>query len=124
LSQAYVINLRKVLALAVIAEVGTGIALLVAPSQLSIWLLGTASIGVADQFARLFGIALLAFGAACWPPVPGSEQKRAMLFYNAAAALYLIYIGLVVGGGLLLWPAVAFHIVMTGLLAYAWHTRR
>ncbi|MDB6145892.1 MAG: hypothetical protein JWP80_4936 [Pseudomonas sp.] len=110
------ITLRKVLAVAVIAEVGTGIALLLAPSRVSTLLLGATSAGVAEVFARLFGCALLALGVACWPRVPGSEQRWAMLFYNAAAALYLAYVGLLVGSGLLLWPAVVFHVVMAGLL--------
>lgn len=116
MSKTSFITLRKVLSVAVIAEIGTGVALLLAPSLVSTWLLGVAAVGVADVFARLFGFALLALGAACWPRVPGSEHRWAMLFYNAAAALYLAYIGLFVGSGLLLWPAVVFHVAMTGLL--------
>jgi hypothetical protein len=116
MSETSFITLRKVLVLAVIAEVGTGLALLAVPSRVSTLLLGAASAGLADVFARLFGCALLALGIACWPRLPGSEQRTAMLFYNAAAALYLAYVGLSVGSGLLLWPAVVFHVVMAGLL--------
>lgn len=116
MSEASFITLRKVLSVAVVAELGTGIALFAAPSLVSTLLLGAASAGLADVFARLFGCALLALGVACWPRVPGSEQRGAMLFYNAAAALYLAYVGLFVGSGLLLWPAVIFHVVMAGLL--------
>ncbi|MDB5995951.1 MAG: hypothetical protein JWP42_3087 [Pseudomonas sp.] len=116
MNEASFITLRKVLSVAVIAELGTGIALLLAPSLVSTLLLGTPSVGVAEVFARLFGVALLALGFACWPRVQGNEQRGAMLFYNAAAALYLAYVGLIVGSGSLLWPAVVFHVVMAGLL--------
>jgi hypothetical protein len=116
MSETRFITLRKVLSVAVVAEVGTGIALLLAPSRVSTLLLGAAGAGLADVFARLFGCALLALGIACWPRLPGSEQRASMLFYNAAAALYLAYVGLFVGSGLLLWPAVMFHIAVTGLL--------
>ena len=63
---------------------------------------------------RVAGIALIALSVACWPgpPVAG------MLIYSAAVALYLAYVG-VAGGmtGILLWPAVVLHLVLTALLA-------
>ena len=43
-----------------------------------------------------------------------------MLIYSAAVTLYLAYLGAVGGfGGILLWPAVALHAVMTILLFQA-----
>ena len=48
-----------------------------------------------------------------------------MLTYSGGVTLYLAFVGL--GGelvGVLLWPAVALHAVLTGLLAWAWFRRR
>jgi hypothetical protein len=42
-----------------------------------------------------------------------------MLIYNTLVTIYLAYLG--IGGelvGILLWPAVALHAVLTGLLGY------
>ena len=41
-----------------------------------------------------------------------------MLTYSAAVMLYLAYIGFADGStGILLWPAVALHVILTALLA-------
>jgi hypothetical protein len=43
-----------------------------------------------------------------------------MLIYSAAVTLYLAYVGLAVGlVGILLWPAVVLHAIMTALLIWA-----
>jgi hypothetical protein len=40
-----------------------------------------------------------------------------MLIYSPAVTLYLAYLGFAVGlTGILLWPAVALHLVLTALL--------
>ena len=44
-----------------------------------------------------------------------------MLSYNLLVTAYLVYLGL--GGalvGILLWPAIAIHAVLTLLFAYVW----
>ena len=74
---------------------------------------------------RIAGIALLALGVACWPGTDaagdGMPGLRAMLAYNALVAVYLAYLGLAAHlAGLLLWPAVAEHVVVTLLLVAAW----
>ena len=62
------------------------------------------------------GIALIGLGIACWPGPP----LIGMLTYSATVALYLAYLGLAGGfGGVLLWPAVILHLVLTALLAKA-----
>jgi hypothetical protein len=44
-----------------------------------------------------------------------------MLTYSAAVTLYLAYVGFAGGlSGILLWPAVAIHTILTFLLARAW----
>jgi hypothetical protein len=117
-------TLTKILVLAVLAEAGTGLALLYDPGLVSDWLLGLAISQDGSLFARLFGLALLALSLACWP---GTRQApcncaafRAMLFYNATVAVYIAYVGVFVSSGLLLWPALLFHVAVTTLLLRCW----
>jgi hypothetical protein len=43
-----------------------------------------------------------------------------MLTYSAAVALYLVFVGFAGGlTGLLLWPAVAVHVIFTAILGLA-----
>ena len=74
---------------------------------------------------RVAGCALVSLGLACWPfrdvasrPAPA---LIAMLTYNLLITCYLIFLG--IGGqwvGVLLWPAVAIHSLLTLLLVRAW----
>jgi hypothetical protein len=62
------------------------------------------------------GIALIALGEACWPGTP----LGGMLTYNAAVTLYLASVGVAGGStGMLLWPAVFLHAILTTLLTRA-----
>ena len=73
--------------------------------------------GIAITVARVAGIALIALGVACWPGPP----RVGMLTYSAAVTMYLAYVGFAGGlTGILLWPAVAIHAILTFLLARAW----
>jgi hypothetical protein len=108
--------MKNVLVLAAVSEVATGAALLIGPSLVGQLLLGAELTGVAIPVARVAGIALIALGVACWPGTP----RVAMLIYGAAVALYLAYLGLAGGlNGILLWPAVALHVILTALLTRA-----
>jgi hypothetical protein len=63
------------------------------------------------------GIALIALGVACWPGPP----LVGMLIYSAVVTLYLAYLGFAGGlAGFFLWPAIAFHAVLSILLSRAW----
>ena len=108
--------MRRVLALAAVGEAMTGLALLIAPSLVGQLLLGVELTGIAVTVARVAGIALIALGVACWPGTP----LLGMLIYSAAVTLYLAYLG-IAGGltGILLWPAVILHSILTALLAWA-----
>ena len=67
------------------------------------------------------GIALIALGVACWPGTP----LVGMLTYSAAVTLYLAYIGFAGGlSGILLWPAVVLHLILTALLTRALTSNR
>jgi hypothetical protein len=109
--------MKRLLVLAAISEVATGVALLIVPSLVGLLLLGEELTGVAIPVARVTGLALVALGVACWPGTP----LAGMLTYTAAVALYLAYVGLAGGGGgMLLWPAVTVHTVFALLLTRAW----
>jgi hypothetical protein len=102
-----------VLALAAVSEVATGMALLLVPSLVGQLLLGAKLAGIAATVARVTGLALIALGIACWPGPP----LRGMLTYSAAVTLYLAYVGIAGGPtGILLWPAVVLHLILTVLL--------
>jgi hypothetical protein len=76
-------------------------------------LLGEQLTGVAIPVARVAGIALIALGVACWPGPP----LVGMLTYGAFVTLFLAYVGFAGGfTGILLWPAVALHLILTGFL--------
>jgi hypothetical protein len=92
------------------------VALLIVPSRVGQLLFGVELTGVAMTVARVTGIALIALGLACWlgPPRVG------MLTYSAAITLYLAYVGFAGGlTGILLWPAVVLHVILTVLLTRA-----
>ena len=104
----------KPLTFAAVAEIVTGLALLVAPQLVGQVLLGAELTGAAVPVARVTGIALIAVGVACWPGPP----LAGMLLYTTLVMLYLAYVG--IGGewaGPLLWPAVALHAALALLLA-------
>ncbi len=109
-------EMKKVLIFAAVAEVATGLALLLAPSLVGQLLLGEELTGVALPIARVAGIALIGLGIACWPGPP----LLGMLIYSAVVALYLAYLGFVDGlSGILLWPAVVVHAILSVLLSRA-----
>jgi len=107
---------NKILIFAAIAEVVTGLALLIVPSLVGRLLLGDDLNGIATPVARVAGIALIALGLACWPGPP----VLGMLTYSALVTLYLAYLGIADGlTGVLLWPAVALHLTVSVLLGRA-----
>ena len=72
--------MSRVLVLAAVGEVATGVALLLVPSLVGQLLLGVELTGVAVTVARVAGIALIGLGVACWPGPP----RLGMLVYSAA----------------------------------------
>ena len=108
--------MKRVLVLAAVSEAATGMALLIVPSLVGRLLLGEELTGTAIPVARVAGIALIALGVACWPGPP----RAGMLTYSAAVTLYLAYVGFAGGlSGVLLWPAVALHVILTAFLTRA-----
>jgi hypothetical protein len=108
--------MKIVLVLAAVGEAATGLALLVVPALVGRVLLGEELSGVAIPVARVAGIALIALGVACWPGPP----RVGMVIYSAAVTLYLAYVGFAGNvTGILLWPAVVLHAILTVLLTGA-----
>jgi hypothetical protein len=113
--------LTRTLAFGVVLEVITGLALIFKPAVVIKLLLGVDASGMEMVIGRCFGIGLFGLVFACWPDTQKSVSStaafRGMLIFNALIAAYLAYLGIVGHlGGVLLWPAVAVHAVMTGLL--------
>ena len=109
--------MKKALVFAAIAEAVTGLALLIVPSLVGQLLLGEKLTGIAIPVGRVAGMALIALGIACWPGPP----PVGMLTYGTLVAVYLAYLGFAGGlAGVLLWPAVALHFILTTLLGRAW----
>jgi hypothetical protein len=103
-----------------IIEAGAGLALLAVPSITASLLLGAPlDSPAAISLARVGGAAILALALVCWLARRDAESLAsrglvvAMLFYNIAVAAVLAFAGLSDGlHGVLLWPAVVFHVAM------------
>ena len=111
------------LSVAAAIEAATGLALIIYPQAVASLLLG-ADLGTAGiAVGRVAGIALLSLGAVCWLSRRAANELAvlpAILTYNLLVTMYLASLGF--GGesvGILLWPAVAIHAVLTLLFAYA-----
>jgi hypothetical protein len=95
----------------------TSLILLVSPALFGGLILGAELSEPGQALGRLTGIVLLGFALACWPK-PATTSTLAMFVYNLLATLYLSYLGIAgTSVGVLLWPAVALHLLLTALLA-------
>jgi hypothetical protein len=97
--------MKKVLILAAVAEVATGLALLIVPSLVGQLLLGARR----GHRPGCFRTRLLA------GPAAGRHVDL-----QHSVALYLAYLGFAGGlTGVFLWPAVILHVILTALLTWA-----
>ena len=113
--------LAKVVAFCALAELVIGLLLLAVPNLIVSLLFAPPPSASLVPVARVAGIALIALGLACWPSRHhvAAATFRALLSYNALVAAYLAC--LTVGSemkGLLLWPVVGLHALMSVLLVY------
>ena len=118
--------MRKLLVLAAALEATTGLGLIICPSLVVRALLGVDADGRGGALGRVGGCALLSLGMACWPGPKRAEGKniiqavRAMFTYNLLITICLVYFRVGEGfAGLLLWPVVVVHSVLTFLFARA-----
>lgn len=113
-------TIRRLLTVTAVIEVGTGMAMAIAPSLPVLLLIGSAlDTPAALTVGRVAGAALLSLGVTCWL-AREDEQSRAtrgliaaMLLYDAGVVALLAHAGLVLGlSGPGLWPAILLHAVM------------
>jgi hypothetical protein len=117
------IKTRSLIRAIAAAEAAGGLTLLILPRLFVQLLLGVDVTDSGVVINRLFGLALVSFGLACWPDrqVPngrsGMNSIRVLLTYNGLATAYLGYLR-TLGGyrGVALVPAILFHAVLTFLL--------
>jgi hypothetical protein len=117
---ASLLSARNVLMFSLAAEGGTGIIVVLAPGLVAPLLFGADVAGAGVAYGRLLGMTLLALVIACWPRADAVPRPalHAVLAYNLLAALYLAWLGVAHRPtGILLWPAVAEHALVTLLLA-------
>jgi hypothetical protein len=112
--------MKILLTVTAIIEAGAGLALLGVPSLTASLLLGTPlDSPAAVSLARVGGAAILALAIVCWRArrdarsLASQDLIVAMLFYNFAVAAVLALAGFVDElRGVLLWPALLFHLMM------------
>jgi hypothetical protein len=103
-----------------VIEAGAGLALLAVPSVTASLLFGgPLDSPAAVSLARIGGAAILALAIVCWLARRDARSLAsrglivAMMFYNFAVAAVLAFAGFVDElHGVLLWPAVLFHLAM------------
>src|SRR5262245_58437285 len=122
-------GMKQLLALAAVLEAVTGLALMIHPTLVAQLLFGDGVAGAGMALSRIAGIALLALGVACWPEREAGSGSapafRAMLTYSLLVTIYLAYLGGVAHlAAMLLWPAVAAHVIFMLLLVAAWRHDR
>lgn len=106
-----------------VVELAAALALLVLPELALELLFGGGAIELKTALmARFTGTALLAIAVACWRgrAVAAAESPlvAGALAYNVAVTALLAYAGSGLGfAGVLLWPAVALHVALTGWCA-------
>ena len=106
-------NTRLLFRASAIAELLTGLALLVAPTLVVDLLLGEGVSPIGGAVARVLGIGLLSVGVAGWE---SREQdirlapRAGLCIYNVGTAALLVMLGTASGMiGPLLWPAATLH---------------
>jgi hypothetical protein len=107
----------------------TGIVTLIRPSLFCRLILGADPGASGAALGPLAGIAMLGTGLASWSPAarpnPLPRTIGALMAYNVLATIYLAYLGSGdLFAGVLLWPAVVLHAVLSALLGYAWLGQR
>lgn len=104
-----------------IAEGATSLAVVAAPARVARLLFDSSLDDAGITFARLLGLTLLCLVIACWPRANASGGTpaafTAVFAYNLLAGLFLLYFAIASQqAGVLLWPAVAEHLLVALLL--------
>jgi hypothetical protein len=125
--------MKLLLIILAVLEGATGLALLFMPALAVSLLLGAPLDTPAGLVAaRIAGAGLFALAIACWQArngergSPATGVVEAMLFYNFASAMVLVYAGIRLDlHGALLWPAIVLHLCLgVWCVLNRWFTRR
>jgi len=108
---------KKLLEIAAVIECLTGVAIILIPGIVIALLLGVEANSAALMIARVFGVALLCIGVACWGAATDSGGPartgtlRAITLYNAGVGLALVaFAATGAAHGWLAWIAGALHL--------------
>jgi hypothetical protein len=124
--------MKLLLIFSALVEGAAGFALLVIPRVAISILLGLPlDTPVGSAAARIAGAALIALAIACWQARngerggPATGVIKAMLFYNFAAAIVLVYAGIRLElRSVWLWPAIVLHLCLgVWCVLNLWFTR-
>ena len=127
------ISMKLLLVIAAVVEAGAGLTLLLMPGVATSVLLGTPLDTPTGLIAaRIAGAALVALAIACWQArngergSPATGVVEALLFYNFAAAMVLVYAGIRLDlRSALRWPTIVLHIGLGVWCGWnIWFTRR
>ncbi len=110
--------LKKLLVVAALGEAAFGVFVFVAPGLALVLLFGSAPVASAMIVTRIVGVAIVSLGIACYPRGP-RQGLYGLLTYSVLVALYLIAVGIGGAVGVLLWPAVVVHALLSALLIVA-----
>jgi hypothetical protein len=110
--------MKLLLIIAAVLEAATGLTLLLMPIVAVSVLLGAPlDTPTGLVAARIAGAALVALAIACWRArngergSPATGVVEALLFYNFATVMVLVYAGIRLNlHGALLWPAIVLHL--------------
>jgi len=116
--------LKKLLVFVAVSEGALAVILLVYPPIVIRLLFNSEIAGPGVWVSRFAGIALIGLAVACWPDSNPVRAFYGMLTYSTLSMLYLAYVGVNGGMGILLWPVVAVHATLSILLGRAWRTER
>lgn len=90
-------------------------------------LFGSTPEGLGIVLARFAGVTLVALGIACLTAKavePSRSAVQGLLVYNAGATVLLMWVALATAfRGILLWPAVALHALIAGVLLLQFLTK-
>ncbi len=110
--------MRWITTAAAVEAAATGLILLLSPALFGRLIFGDELSESGQALGRIAGIALLGLALTCWPDPSTRSVTRAMRTGNLLITIYLGYLGIVGKSvGVLLWPAVALHLILTVLLA-------
>jgi len=114
-------RMKRLLVFAAGLEVLTGAGLILDPRIFTRLLFGEGVAGAGLALGRVTGCGLLCLGLACMPGrATGASlfsAARALLTYNLLITLLLLYLGIQGDrAGVLLWPSIALHAVLSILL--------